>query len=282
MAKEVNVKNYTLPIGERTIIMGVLNVTPDSFSDSGMYIDPEKACQRAVEMQKEGADIIDIGGESSRPGSKKITASEELERVLPVLERVMGCISVPVSVDTYKSRVAFEALSRGVSFINDITALNGDPEMARVISDFDAGVMLMHMKGEPEFMQENPHYEDLIGEMITYLEKAISVAEKSGIDPGKIIVDPGFGFGKDTGHNLAILKNLKSFKKLGKPLLVGTSRKSFIGALTGENAGERVYGTASSVAIAIMSGADIVRVHDVLAMKKVALVADAVNARGII
>jgi len=276
----LKVKAYDISLGERTCIMGVLNITPDSFSDGGKYLDKEKAVQRAMEMARGGADIIDIGGESSRPGAVSISAAEEIERVIPVVEALIGKIEVPISVDTRKSEVAKEALSKGASFINDITALRADGDMAKVIADFDAGCILMHMKGDPENMQDAPHYDDVIGEISAYLAESIKLAEDSGIDPGKIIIDPGIGFGKTLEHNLLILKNLERFKELDKPIMVGTSRKSFIGKLTGKEADERIFGTAASIAAAILNGADIVRVHDVPQMREVSTIADSVKRAG--
>jgi len=276
----LKVKAYDISLGERTCIMGVLNITPDSFSDGGKYLDKEKAVQRAMEMARGGADIIDIGGESSRPGAVSISAAEEIERVIPVVEALIGKIEVPISVDTRKSEVAKEALSKGASFINDITALRADGDMAKVIAGFDAGCILMHMKGDPGNMQDAPHYDDVIGEISAYLAESIKLAEDSGIDPGKIIIDPGIGFGKTLEHNLLILKNLERFKELDKPIMVGTSRKSFIGKLTGKEADERIFGTAASIAAAILNGADIVRVHDVPQMREVSTIADSVKRAG--
>lgn len=267
---------YTLPIGERTCIMGVLNVTPDSFSDGARYTDPRQAAEEALRMADNGADIIDIGGESSRPGSRPVRACEEIDRVMPVIEALAGKIKVPLSVDTCKSEVARAALSGGVSIVNDIKALKGDGGMAGVIAEFGAGAVLMHMKGSPEDMQEDPRYDDLMEEVSGYLEESINIAEDAGVDPGNIIVDPGIGFGKTLEHNLILLRNLRELKSLGKPVLVGTSRKSFIGSITGKDVTGRAFGTAASVAVAIMNGADIIRVHDVGQMRDVARVVDAI------
>lgn len=272
----MRLKDKILPIGERTCIMGVLNVTPDSFSDGGKYFDPALAAEHAVRMAEEGADIIDIGGESSRPGAEGISAAEERERVMPVLKAVVGKLRIPVSVDTCKSEVAREALREGAAAINDITALRGDPRMAAVVAECGAGVVLMHMKGSPRNMQQDPAYKDVMGEIKACLSGSIDIAERAGIDPDKIIVDPGIGFGKTLEHNLEILRHLGELYDLGKPVLVGTSRKSFIGSVTGRDAGGRIFGTAASVAAAIMNGADMVRVHDVAAMKDVARVIDAI------
>ncbi len=261
----------------RTSIMGILNVTPDSFSDGGKYLDPDRAVEQAKKMVEEGADMIDVGGESSRPGSVRISAEEECSRIMPVIRALKKGINVPISVDTYKSEVASMVLSEGVSVINDITALHGDENMAQVISNFDAGVILMHMKGEPGTMQDAPYYDDIMREIVLYLGESISIAEHAGISPDKIVVDPGIGFGKGVDHNLTILKNLNDLGQLNKPVLVGVSRKSFIGALTDKEADKRVFGTAAGVAAAVLRGADIIRVHDVGAMKDVASVVDAIK-----
>ncbi|MGB3081571.1 MAG: dihydropteroate synthase [Candidatus Omnitrophota bacterium] len=263
---------------KRTCIMGVINATPDSFSDGGRYAEPRLAAERAREMAEAGAEIIDIGGESSRPGTESVSLDEELGRVLPVIKAIRQVTDIALSVDTYKSEVARQALEEGASIVNDITALRQDPEMARTIAGFDAGVVLMHMKGSPRTMQEAPSYEDVVGEIIEHLSESIKIAQDAGIDPEKIIVDPGIGFGKKLEHNLAILKNLSQLKKLEKPILVGTSRKSFIGELTGKEAGGRIFGTAASVAAAVMNGASIIRVHDVDQMKDVMRVVDAIRS----
>jgi len=268
---------HTLPIGKRTCIMGILNVTPDSFSDGGLYCDPAKAVERAVQMVSEGADILDIGGESSRPGAKSITLEEEIKRVIPVVKAVKERLDVPLSVDTYKSEVAKRALEAGASIINDITALSGDASMAKTVAEFDAAVVLMHMKGDPGTMQDNPSYGDVIEEVSAYLLDSIARAEQAGIDPEKIIIDPGIGFGKTLEHNLSILHDLVRFRLLGKPVLVGSSRKSFIGSLTGKDAEDRVFGTAATLTAAIMNGADIVRIHDISQMKDVVNVSDAIR-----
>lgn len=275
--KNLYLKDYVLPISERTCIMGVLNITPDSFSDGGMYLEPEQAVQRAVQMEGQGADIIDIGGESSRPGAGRISAEEELNRVIPVIKLLKKAVSVPLSVDTYKSEVARQALAEGAQMVNDISALRWDPCMAETVAEFRAGVVLMHMKGTPKDMQESPFYENIIEEICSYIEESVIIAVEAGIDPDKIIIDPGIGFGKTVEHNLKILKELARFKSLGKPVLVGTSRKSFIGALTGKDMNGRLFGTAASIAAAIIKGADIVRVHDVEAMRDVVRIADAIQ-----
>lgn len=274
---DIHLGKYILPVGSRTCIMGILNVTPDSFSDGGDHVDFEKAVRKALQMVEEGADIIDIGGESSRPGAFPVTVEEELKRVIPVIEAISGIISVPVSVDTYKSEVAREALNAGAVIVNDISALNADPIMAETIAEFDAGVVLMHMQGNPLTMQKNPAYSDVMDEIFEFLGRSIKKAVDSGIDPDKIIVDPGIGFGKAVENNLEILNELSYFQTLGKPILIGTSRKTFIGEITGREVRSREFGTAATLSAAIMNGADIVRVHDIRDMLDVSRMTDAIK-----
>ncbi len=273
----MQLKEHTLPVGERTLIMGILNVTPDSFSDGGKFLRPDAAVDRACQMVADGADIIDVGGESSRPGACAVTLEEELCRVIPVIKALKERIDIPISVDTYKSEVAGKALRAGASIVNDITALRGDEKMASIVAGFDAGLILMHMKGDPKTMQTDPKYQDVIEEILTYLAGAVDRAVKAGVDPGKIILDPGIGFGKTLKNNLLIIKELTRFKQLGKPILVGTSHKSFIGAITEKEVDRRIFGTAASVTAAVMNGADIIRVHDIEAMRDVARVTDAIR-----
>ncbi|MFH1836821.1 MAG: dihydropteroate synthase [Candidatus Omnitrophota bacterium] len=265
-----------IPAGAgRVLIMGVLNVTPDSFSDGGKYLDPSKARDRALEMISEGADIIDIGGESSRPGSGRISAEEEERRVIPVVKALRD-LKVPLSVDTYKSIIARKAIEEGADIINDITALSGDKEMLGIAASYKIGVILMHMQGTPGQMQKSPEYKDVIGEVKTYLSEAIKKAESAGILPENIVIDPGIGFGKTVRHNLDILKNLDRFKDLGKTILVGVSRKSFLGAVTDRAVDERVFGTIAASVFAITKGAGILRVHDIPEMKDAVLVTNAI------
>ena len=278
LKKKVQLDASRLVGARRTCIMGVLNVTPDSFSDGGKYLDPEDAVRRAAEMIEEGSDIIDIGGESSRPCAVSISAEEEINRVIPVIKAIKRSTDVALSVDTYKSEVARRALEEGVSIVNDITAL-GDPEMAGLIAEYGAGIVLMHMKGTPSAMQDDPRYTDVVSEIIEHLQAAVDKAQEAGIAPERIIIDPGIGFGKKPEHNLVILENLGKFKKLKKPILVGTSRKSFIGELTGKEASDRIFGTAASVAASVMNGASIVRVHDVGCMRDVTRVVDAIKGK---
>ncbi|MEW5766165.1 MAG: dihydropteroate synthase [bacterium] len=269
---------YRLPVGERTLIMGILNITPDSFSDGGEFFDYDRAISRAHRLVEEGADIIDIGGESSRPGSLPITPSEELDRIMPVLRRLVREIDLPVSVDTYKPEVARAAIEAGASMINDITGLR-DPAMVEVVAGSNCGVVIMHMAGSPRDMQINPSYRDLLGEVSDFLRQAVSRAVEAGVEPQRIVIDPGIGFGKTVEHNLEILRRLGEFKSLGQPILVGPSRKSLIGHVLNLPVEERLEGTAATVTAAILHGADIVRVHDVKQMKRVAKMADAILNR---
>lgn len=258
--------------------MGILNVTPDSFSDGGRYFDRALAVKRAQEMAEEGADIIDVGGESTRPGSAPVPLQEEISRTIPVIEALAKNIKVPISIDTYKAEVAKRAMDAGASIVNDISGLRFDPEMPKVVSQYKCPVVIMHIKGTPKSMQANPQYEALIPEIMDYFRESIRLAVESGIAEDKIIIDPGIGFGKTFDHNLEIIKNLREFTLLEKPLLAGVSRKAFIGKILGDApASERLEGTAASVAISILNGANIIRVHDVKEMRKVALVADAVK-----
>ena len=257
--------------------MGVLNVTPDSFSDGGRYLDVGRAIVYARKMVEDGADIIDIGGESSRPGALPVSTDEELARVLPVIEGLANEMAALVSIDTYKSAVAHGALRVGAHIVNDITAL-GDAEMAEVIAEMDAGLVLMHMKGTPRTMHRSPVYQDLIPEILTFLRQRIDQAQAEGVRPDRIMIDPGIGFGKTAEHNLEILRHLDEFRSLGKPILIGTSRKSFIGKILNlSNPDDRLEGTAATVAWAIAHGADVVRVHDVKAMSQVARMIDAIH-----
>lgn len=260
----------------RTHIMGILNVTPDSFSDGSNFFKFEDAVKQGIKMTEEGADIIDVGGESTRPGSNPITIEEELSRVIPVIESLSKQIDVPISIDTYKAKVAQEALDAGAQMINDISALRFDPEMKKIAAEFNVPVALMHIKGTPRNMQENPWYQDVIGEITEYLKESIKIAQKAGIDKDKIIIDPGIGFGKRLEDNLNILKNLKKFSILNCPILIGCSRKSFIGRILDLPVEERLEGSLAVLAVAIMNGANIVRVHDVKESKRIASLVDAI------
>ena len=254
--------------------MGILNVTPDSFSDGNLFFDAGKAINHARQMVKDGADIIDVGGESSRPGSEPVSEDEELRRVSQIIKKLKDEIKVPISIDTYKPKVAEECIKLGASIINDINGLRNE-EMIKVAAKYKVPVIIMHMKGNPKTMQKNPEYEDVVKEIKQFLAQQIKKAKKAGIND--IIIDPGIGFGKTTEHNLEILKNLNKFKELNCPILVGPSRKSFIGNITGLPVNERLEGTIAAISIAIMNGANIVRVHDVKECKRAVMVADAIK-----
>ena len=266
-------KDYTLRF-EKTLIMGILNVTPDSFSDGGLFADIDTAVAHGKKMVSEGADVIDVGGESSRPGSAPLSEKEELDRILPVVTRLLDEVSVPISIDTYKPLVADACLKAGAHLINDITGLT-NPEMRKVAVKHNIPVVLMHMRGTPKTMQQNPVYQDLLGEITAFFQEQIATARKAGIQ--NIIIDPGIGFGKTVEHNLQILKHLGEFKSLGCPILVGPSRKSFIGMITGLSVKERLDGTLAAIIVAVMSGANMVRVHDVNECKRAVQVADAIR-----
>jgi dihydropteroate synthase len=270
----------TVPLEKKTLLMGVLNVTPDSFSDGGLYLDGEKAVARGLEMAGQGADLLDVGGESTRPGSKPVSSEEECKRVLPVVESLARRSGIPVSIDTWKSSVAVRALDAGAGMINDVSGLKFDPGLAAVAAESRVPLVLMHTRGRPETMQQDLHYDSLFSEILRSLRSSIRQAESAGVDPDQIVVDPGIGFGKTTEHNLEILRNLSEFQVLGKPVLLGTSRKSFIGKVLGCEAGERLIGTLSSLAIAVMNGAHILRVHDVAEARKAVALADAVRNAG--
>jgi len=266
--------------GSRTYIMGILNVTPDSFSGDGIYQDAEKAVEIAERLAEDGADIIDIGGESTKPGSEPVTIEEEIKRTIPVIKKLSKRIDVPISIDTAKPEVARLALENGALIVNDITGMGSGRNMISVVKEFNAKIVVMHMKGTPQTMQANPEYGNLIQEIKDKLRAIIEKAVIGGIKKENIIIDPGIGFGKTLEHNLEILSRLFEFKELGSPILVGPSRKSFIGKLTGAEPDKRIFGTIASVAIAIKNGADIVRVHDVKEIKQAAIVSDAITRSG--
>jgi dihydropteroate synthase len=272
--------NYrTLVLGERTLVMGVLNVTPDSFSDGGKFFDPERAVQQALAMEQAGADLLDIGGESTRPGSAGVSDKEELARVLPVLQALRGRLKIPVSIDTQKSEVAEAALDAGAQIINDTSGLKNDPRIAEVAARRRVPLILMHMRGEPRTMQAGPFARDVLKDVIQGLRKSMAATRRAGVAKSQIILDPGIGFGKSFAQNYELLQKLPELAKLGYPLLVGTSRKGFLGAtLTRDGRPappeERIWGTAATVTASILNGAHIVRVHDVAEMVQVARVAD--------
>ena len=258
-------RSRSLKLGERTLVMGILNVTPDSFSDGGTFIDPNAAVDHALEMIAQGADIIDIGGESTRPGADPVSAEDEIRRTVPVIEKIREQSNIPISIDTTKSDVARLALEAGADIINDISAFESDPAMAELAAESGAGVILMHMKGSPRTMQSNPVYGNVIEEVRDYLTSRIDMAIQHGVARNRIVIDPGIGFGKTLGHNLALLRGLPALAECGYPLLVGASRKSFIGQLTGRTAPiARRAGSLGAAAWVVVNGAHILRVHDVL------------------
>jgi dihydropteroate synthase len=273
----VRLPSRTLVLGERTLVMGVLNVTPDSFSDGGLYLDPRQAAERTLEMERAGADIVDIGGESTRPGSDGISADEELGRILPVFERLRGRLKIPISIDTQKAAVAEGAVAAGAEMINDVTALRTDPKLAEVARRHQLPLVLMHMRGVPRTMQKRPFARNVMRDVVSGLSAAVARARKAGVAKSQILLDPGIGFGKSYQQNCELLARLPELARLGCPLVVGTSRKSFIGHLLGgAPPEERLWGTAASVAASILAGAHIVRVHDVAEMVQVVRISDAV------
>jgi dihydropteroate synthase len=254
--------------------MGIINVTPDSFSDGGKYSNAGAAVDAALAMIDDGADFIDVGGESTRPGSEPVPLKTELKRVIPVIEKLVKKTGIPVSIDTYKSEVAAEALRAGACIVNDISGLHFDEGMAETIALYNATAILMHIKGTPRTMQTDIVYDDLIGEIRVYLEEGIRKATAAGVK--QIIMDPGIGFGKELEHNLEIIKRLDEFCDIGRPILIGPSRKSFIGKILNLPVEQRLEGTAAAAAVSIMNGANILRVHDVKEMKRVAIITDAI------
>ena len=262
--------------------MGVLNVTPDSFSDGGKYYGKRRALDRAVRMAADGASIIDVGGESTRPGARGVSESEESSRVIPVIEAISKKLDVLISVDTRKAKVAEAAIRAGAGIINDVSGLKHDQMMARVAAKYGAAVIVMHMKGTPRDMQRSPRYNNLIAEIKAGLRESIKIARRSGVDEDKVIIDPGIGFGKTLEHNLEILNRLDEFKTLGRPICVGTSRKAFIGKVLGlDGTSVRLAGTIATCVLAIMRGANILRVHDVKEAVEAAAITDRILKAGV-
>lgn len=267
----------TLVLGERTLIMGVLNVTPDSFSDRGVHLDPDAAVARAFEIERQGADILDIGAESTRPGSEGISAEQELRRVLPVLAKLRGKLKIPISIDTSKSEVAASAAEAGAEMVNDVTALRNDPRLADVVRRNKLALVLMHMRGVPRTMHKAPFARDVVRDVMTGLRHSISTARRFRVPRSQIVIDPGIGFGKSYPQNYELLARLPELGRLGYPVTIGTSRKTFIGRATGgRSIPDRAWGTAATVAASILGGAHIVRVHDVAEIVQVARVTDAI------
>ncbi len=281
MAHSFTIGSRQFEFGTRTFIMGILNVTPDSFSDGGRYLDASRAIDRALQMQEEGADIIDIGGESTRPkssaygeGADRVSVEEELRRVLPVVSKVASKLSIPISVDTTKSVVAEKALAEGASMINDVSAFSFDPRMVSVIAFQQATAIAMHMLGTPKTMQINPGYDNVTREVKNFLAERTGLARNAGIR--QVIIDPGIGFGKRLEDNVALIRHIGEFRSLGCPVMVGVSRKGFIGALTDTPIEARVEGSIAAAIVAATNGADIVRVHDVRETKRALLISDAI------
>jgi dihydropteroate synthase len=268
-------REHRIELGRRTLVMGVVNVTPDSFSDGGAFLDPGAAIDHGVRLVAEGADLLDVGGESTRPGSDPVGVDEEIARVGPVIAGLAERVDVPLSIDTRKAAVASAGLRAGASTVNDISA-GADPEMFDAVRAAGAGLILMHMKGEPKTMQDDPTYHDVVAEVRGFLGARVDAAVGAGIDRGSLAVDPGIGFGKTLEHNLELLRGLVPLGELGAPVVVGPSRKRFIGTLTGTEADDRVEGTAGAVAWCAAQGVDVVRVHDVRAMARVVRVVDAI------
>ncbi|MDQ1333874.1 MAG: Dihydropteroate synthase [Thermodesulfobacteriota bacterium] len=268
---------HVLDLGKRTHVMGVLNVTPDSFSDGGHYFETDRAIEHGIEMDRDGADIIDIGGESTRPYSEPVSAAEEMDRVIPVIEALRKEISAPISIDTCKAQVARQALTAGASMINDISALRFDPEMAGMAAQADVPVILMHMKGTPGDMQKNPVYGDLLLEITDFLREAVDRCEAAGVRRDLTVVDPGIGFGKTFDHNLQIIRELHRFQCLDRPILFGPSNKAFIGHILNKEPHERDTGTMAAIAAGVMNGAHMVRAHDVRKAVETVRIIDAIK-----
>ena len=277
---DLRCKHTVLHLSRRVHVMGILNVTPDSFSDGGCFLRLDDALRRAEEMVAQGADLIDIGGESSRPGSDPVPLDEELDRVIPVVEVLAKRISVPLSVDTYKAEVARRALDAGAALVNDISAMRFDPAMKELIAERGVPVILMHMLSTPRDMQISPSYEDVIGEISTFLRERIAEAVSAGIARTQIVVDPGIGFGKRVADNAEIVRRLDAFEALGCPILLGPSRKSFIGKVLDLPAEERLEGTAAVVALSVLRGVHLIRVHDVRQMVRVVRMVEAIERGG--
>jgi len=269
-----------LDMGPRPLVMGILNVTPDSFSDGDQFFTFASAVEHARDMCAEGADVIDVGGESTRPGSEEVSAAEERARVIPVIKELSAEMTVPISIDTRKAEVAAAALDAGAEMINDVSALRGDPEMAGLAAQRKAPVVLMHMQGTPKTMQVKPSYKDVVAEVAEWLAERVHFAVDAGIAESRLLVDPGFGFGKTVQHNLELLRRLHELHRLGRPILAGTSRKAMLGKILGAPEQERLYGTLATVAAAVLSGCHVVRVHDVRPALETVKVCEAIR-RGI-
>ena len=274
----VQAGDYLLEFNGRTHLMGILNVTPDSFSDGGMFIDKKTAVEHGIRLADEGADIIDVGGESTRPRAEPVPLEEELKRVIPVIRELAGEVDVPISIDTYKSEVAKEAIDAGASIINDISGLRFDDRMAGLAAETGVALVVMHIKGTPRDMQVDPHYDDLLKEIGDYLSRSIEIAVEAGVKKENVIIDPGIGFGKRIEDNFILIKNLEYFRALGQPLLIGPSRKSFLWKTLNVSTDETLEATAAATAASVLSGADLIRAHDVKEISKAIKIADLIAA----
>ena len=271
-------QNWCINPDRKTLVMGIINVTPDSFSDGGKYVKIKNAINHSKKMVDDGADIIDVGGESTRPGAEEVSSSEELRRVIPVVESIrLNFPDILISIDTTKSVVAREAIKAGADIINDVSGLDSDIEMVGLVANLKVPIIIMHMKGNPRNMQNNPKYENLIGEITSFFEKKIKIATELGINRNLIIIDPGIGFGKTINHNFEIISKLKEFSKLDLPIMIGPSRKSFIGKTLNLPVESLIEGTSAAITASILNGAAIVRVHDVLEMKRVAEISEKIR-----
>lgn len=273
----ISTNSGTIDLGGRTALMGIVNVTPDSFYDGGRRLDPAKAVAHGIRMAEEGVDVIDIGGESTRPGAQSVSAEEEMARVLPVVRGLRRSVAVPLSIDTYKARVARAALDEGADIVNDISALRFDPEMASLIAAARVPVVLMHMRGSPRTMQEQPRYHNVLQEVKEFLAARTRFAVDAGVEPSRIVIDPGIGFGKTLNHNLILLRGLATLAESGQPLLVGASRKTFIGKILGVGPDERLEGSLAAAVAAVLAGANIIRAHDAKEARRAILIADAIR-----
>lgn len=273
----LSTRRGSIDAARRTALMGIVNVTPDSFSDGGRYFDPGKAISHGIDLAREGADIIDVGGESTRPGARPLSAREEIERILPVIRGLRRVAPIPISIDTYKADVARAALAEGADMVNDISALRFDAAMAPLIAAEKVPVVLMHMQGAPQTMQQQPRYQNVVQEVREFLQSRIHFALEAGVEADRIIIDPGIGFGKELDHNLALLRGLPTLVSLGRPILVGPSRKTFIGKILEVGPEERLEGSLAAAVAAVLAGANMIRTHDVKEARRAIRIADALR-----
>lgn len=273
----LSTRRGSIDAARRTALMGIVNVTPDSFSDGGRYFDPGKAISHGIDLAREGADIIDVGGESTRPGARPLSAREEIERILPVIRGLRRTAPIPISIDTYKADVARAALAEGADMVNDISALRFDAAMAPLIAAEKVPVVLMHMQGAPQTMQQRPRYQNVVQEVREFLQSRIHFALEAGVEADRIIIDPGIGFGKELDHNLALLRGIPTLVSLGRPILVGPSRKTFIGKILEVGPEERLEGSLAAAVAAVLAGANMIRTHDVKEARRAIRIADALR-----